>query len=601
MANPTKGSSSAVNIVVPGTILPFSSCSDFLDREPITKPEAGNFLTGAIQVENYINGLYMTLPSFSKFGLGVRSEEKNSDNIIAEKYDARLHGQNNQFSGASDWQTGYQNLRKVNYFFHNYKVPEAQENEDVLSLKGEAYFLRAYWHFDLLKKFGSIPVMDAFWDENATIAGLQIPAKTRNEVARFILSDLVEAKNLLHSRGKYSGIRINKEAAMVLAMNVALYEGTWEKYHSSDDFASSTNESNYFLGEVINWGNELFGCGIDLYKTGQNPGDAFAALFNSKDLSGMGEVLLWRKYSSDEGVFHDVNGNLKAGVVDSEGAAGITQSLMDNYLNADGTFIDPTNEKFKDFKETFEGRDPRLIQTVMNEGAKFASATTATPMHLEEYSDEKKNTISPPKLAGDGNTRSLTGYHIRLGIDTTFVSGNGETALPIIRYAEGLLAYAEAAAELEMWSDDIANKTLKALRERAGVKYLAPAKDANFTDFGYTLTPVLQEIRRERRSELALQGFRLDDLMRWKADKLIVGKRGKGAYVGDESILFKSYSPDNQKRIRERLTLDDNKWADPMAGTLPSGYQFHADRDYLLPIPPSELELNKKLKQNPKW
>ncbi len=586
---------------VAASILPFSSCSDFLDREPITKPEAGNFLTGAIQVENYINGLYMTLPSFSKFGLGVRSEEKNSDNIIAEKYDARLHGQNNQFSGASDWQTGYQNLRKVNYFFHNYKVPEAQENEDVLSLKGEAYFLRAYWHFDLLKKFGSIPVMDAFWDENATIAGLQIPAKTRNEVARFILSDLVEAKNLLHSRGKYSGIRINKEAAMVLAMNVALYEGTWEKYHSSDDFASSTNESNYFLGEVINWGNELFGCGIDLYKTGQNPGDAFAALFNSKDLSGMGEVLLWRKYSSDEGVFHDVNGNLKAGVVDSEGAAGITQSLVDNYLNADGTFIDPTNEKFKDFKETFEGRDPRLIQTVMNEGAKFASAITATPMHLEEYTDEKKNTISPPKLAGDGNTRSLTGYHIRLGIDTTFVSGNGETALPIIRYAEGLLAYAEAAAELEMWSDDIANKTLKALRERAGVKYLAPAKDANFTDFGYTLTPVLQEIRRERRSELALQGFRLDDLMRWKADKLIVGKRGKGAYVGDKSILFKSYSPDNQKRIRERLTLDDNKWADPMAGTLPSGYQFHADRDYLLPIPPSELELNKKLKQNPKW
>lgn len=586
---------------VAASILPFSSCSDFLDREPITKPEAGNFLTGAIQVENYINGLYMTLPSFSKFGLGVRSEEKNSDNIIAEKYDARLHGQNNQFSGASDWQTGYQNLRKVNYFFHNYKVPEAQENEDVLSLKGEAYFLRAYWHFDLLKKFGSIPVMDAFWDENATIAGLQIPAKTRNEVTRFILSDLVEAKNLLHSRGKYSGIRINKEAAMVLAMNVALYEGTWEKYHSSDDFASSTNESNYFLGEVINWGNELFGCGIDLYKTGQNPGDAFAALFNSKDLSGMGEVLLWRKYSSDEGVFHDVNGNLKAGVVDSEGAAGITQSLVDNYLNADGTFIDPTNEKFKDFKETFEGRDPRLIQTVMNEGAKFASATTATPMHLEEYTNEKKNTISPPKLAGDGNTRSLTGYHIRLGIDTTFVSGNGETALPIIRYAEGPLAYAEAAAELEVWSDDIANKTLKALRERAGVKYLAPAKDANFTDFGYALTPVLQEIRRERRSELALQGFRLDDLMRWKADKLIVGKRGKGAYVGDESILFKSYSPDNQKRIRERLTLDDNKWADPMAGTLPSGYQFHADRDYLLPIPPSELELNKKLKQNPKW
>ena len=63
---------------VAASILPFSSCSDFLDREPITKPEAGNFLTGAIQVENYINGLYMTLPSFSKFGLGVRSEENQN-------------------------------------------------------------------------------------------------------------------------------------------------------------------------------------------------------------------------------------------------------------------------------------------------------------------------------------------------------------------------------------------------------------------------------------------------------------------------------------------------------------------------------------------
>lgn len=586
------------------SILPFSSCSDFLDREPITKPEAGNFLTGAVQVENYINGLYMTLPSFTKFGLGVRSKEKNSDNIVAEKYDQRLHGQNNQFSGASEWQTGYQNLRKVNYFFHNYRVSKELETEDVLSLKGEAYFFRAYWHFDLLKKFGAIPVMDTFWDENATIAGLQIPAKSRNEVAKFILSDLDEAKRLLHSRSKYSGIRVNKEAAMVLAMNVALFEGTWEKYHANDDFAAPTNESPYFLGEVIKWGDELFGCGIDLYKVGQNPGDAFAALFNSKDLSGMDEVLLWRKYSNEQGVFHDVNGNLKAGIVDSEGAAGITQSLVDNYLYKDGTSINPNDSKFKSFKETFEKRDPRLLQTVMNDGAKFASSITATPMHLEEYSEEKKNKISPPKLAGDGNARSLTGYHIRLGIDTTFVSGNGETALPVIRYAEGLLAYAEAAEELGQWSPEIAGKTLKALRERVDVTYVTPVKDSYFTDFGYELTPVLQEIRRERRSELALQGFRLDDLLRWKADKLIVGKRGKGAYIykgADESLLFKSFSPDNRKRIKERLLLDDNGWADPMAGTLPSGYQFHTDRDYLLPIPPSELELNKTLKQNPKW
>lgn len=585
--------------------IPFSSCSDFLDREPITKPEAGAFLSSGIQVENYINGLYMTLPSYAKWGIGVRSEEKNSDNIVAEKYDQRLHGQNNQFSGSLEWQKGYQNLRKVNYFFHNYLVPESLENEDVLSLKGEAYFFRAYWHFYLLKKFGAIPVMDKFWDENATIGGLQIPAKSRNEVARFILSDLNDAKLLLHSRSKHLGIRINKEAAMVLAMNVALYEGTWEKYHASDKFASSVSEADYFFGEVVKWGDELFTCGIDLYKEGKNPGDAFAALFNSKDLSRIDEVLLWRKYSVEAGIFHDVNGNLKGGVVDAEGPAGITQSLVDNYLNQDGSYINPDDEKFMSFQKTFENRDPRLLQTVMNEGSKFASATTSIPMHLEEYNGDKKNLISPPKLAGDGNTRSLTGYHIKLGIDTTFVSGSGETALPIIRYAEALLAYAEAVEELKQWNETVAAKTLGALRTRAGVDYVTPVKDPYFTDFGYELTPVLQEIRRERRSELALQGFRLDDLMRWKGDKLIVGKRGKGTYVGnpgtEESLLFKSFSPENQNRIRERLPLDDKGWADPMAGILPDGYQFHPDRDYLLPIPPSELELNKKLTQNPNW
>ena len=131
---------------VAASILPFSSCSDFLDREPITKPEAGNFLTGAIQVENYINGLYMTLPSFSKFGLGVRSEEKNSDNIIAEKYDARLHGQNNQFSGASDWQTGYQNLRKVNYFF----------------AQARAYLFRRHTQYPLSANARSIPYICSY-------------------------------------------------------------------------------------------------------------------------------------------------------------------------------------------------------------------------------------------------------------------------------------------------------------------------------------------------------------------------------------------------------------------------------------------------------
>ena len=85
-----------------------SACSDFLDRKPLTEPNNEEYLCSRAQVENYINGLYMALPAPSQYGMGVRGEEKNSDNILAEKYDLRLNGEYNAFSGSSEWQKGYQ-------------------------------------------------------------------------------------------------------------------------------------------------------------------------------------------------------------------------------------------------------------------------------------------------------------------------------------------------------------------------------------------------------------------------------------------------------------------------------------------------------------
>ena len=138
------------------------------------------------------------------------------------------------------------------------------------------------------------------------------------------------------------------------------------------------------------------------------------------------------------------------------------------------------------------------------------------------------------------------------------------------------------------------------MRERAGVTYLDPSEiDPNFTDFGYTISANLQEIRRERRAELALQGFRLDDLMRWGAHKLIQGKRGTGAYFGTDGVLYKAFDPKNAADLKTILTTDG--WLDPQKELLPRGYQFDANRDYLLPVPPSEISLNHELKQNPGW
>ncbi|MCP3895440.1 RagB/SusD family nutrient uptake outer membrane protein [Bacteroides neonati] len=607
------------NILLLAGVLLFSACSDFLNREPLTAPNNVSFLSDQAQLENYINNLYTSLPAFAQFGMAMRGAESNSDNIILESYNARMNGELKAFDGSSTWTGGYAKLRNVNYFFRYYAVPPELETAAVLSLKGEAYFLRAYWHFSLLTSFGDIPIMDKFWDEQATIEGLQIPASNRTDVAKFILQDLQTASELLFDRSKGKGLRICKEAAQIFAMRVALYEGTWEKYHKGTDFYKGADNSNFFFEQVMAFGDEVFKSDLTLNttqtdKTAKTAGDAFGHLFNTKNMSDIKEAVFWKKYDEATGVFHVLGSLLSGGQVNESSAGGLSQALVDNYLNADGTFIDPTLPKFKDFNETFKGRDSRLTEVVMNSGSKFKS--NGKPLNVEpypilvgeDYSEADSaiiKRISPPFLKGSGNGKNITGYHIRLGIDTTWVTGKSETAHVLIRYAEALLSYAEAAEELGKCTDAVLDKTLRLLRERAGVTYVKPSTiDPHFPDFGYPLTPNMQEIRRERRSEFALQDYRLDDLMRWRAHPIFKNKRGKGAYFGKESVLYRSFDPlakDNETTI-DKVLVDENNWMDPLKEFLPNGYQFDPGRDYLLPIPPEELMLNKTLKQNPgKW
>lgn len=594
------------------------SCSDFLDRTPITEPSSSTYLSGESQVYSYINGLYKALPTFSQWGMGPRGEDKNSDNIVAEEYDRRINGEYTAFQpeAESAWSTGYQNLRDVNYFFEYYLVSEEDETDVLRSLRGEAYFLRAYWHFYLLKRFGNIVYMDGFWDGKATLEGLQIPATPRKEVAEKIIGDLETAAGLLFSRSKFSGLRISKEAALTLAMNVALYEGSWEKYHANDAFRAENADHNAFFTKVMTLGDELFKCGISLNTRETDPfgaadgGEAFANLFNQKDYSNVPEALFWRKYSLSSGLSHYYVNMLAAGQTDSDGPAGVSKSLVDNYLNLDGSFIDPDDEKFHDFNETFTGRDPRLGQTVMHTGRYFRSPETSTstkPMLVAEHTEENEDMLFPPALTGGSNQQNITGYHIGLGIDETLKSESSwDTGYIIIRYAEALLAYAEAAEELGRCDDTVLGMTVKALRDRAGVTYVKPSemgKDEAFPDYaaGADLTLNMQEIRRERRAELALQGFRLDDILRWGAHDLLKGKRGLGAYIGEDGVLYKAFYSSEDLSKLDAMPRTQDGWLDPLATVLPNGYRFNENRDYLLPISPDELNLNKKLSPNPGW
>jgi hypothetical protein len=164
------------------------------------------------------------------------------------------------------------------------------------------------------------------------------------------------------------------------------------------------------------------------------------------------------------------------------------------------------------------------------------------------------------------------------------------------RYGEVLLNYAEAKAELGEFDQGVANATINKLRSRATVHMpsltvSAIVTDPDWPNYGYTLSPLLQEIRRERRVELLGEDFRFDDLRRWAAAKLIVGHNYRGAY----------FEPIMNNGSGKTIGKDDENYILPFKTQLPNGYQFDPGKNYLMPFPQDQITLNPNLSPNPGW
>src|SRR5690606_866739 len=185
-----------------------------------------------------------------------------------------------------------------------------------------------------------------------------------------------------------------------------------------------------------------------------------------------------------------------------------------------------------------------------------------------------------------------TGYVIQKGYNPNMeyhVQQYEETPSILYRYGEVLLNYAEAKAELGELTQQDLDKTINLLRKRVGMPDLeigniSPDPNWSFPD----LSPMINEIRRERRVELMAEGFRWDDIARWAAaDELIIGQRPKG---------FKAAQLE-----KNPFTVDSEGFLDPFQKAIPNGYGFVEGRDYLSSIPGSEIVLNPDLTQNPGW
>ncbi|ULT28150.1 RagB/SusD family nutrient uptake outer membrane protein [Sphingobacterium sp. E70] len=257
--------------------------------------------------------------------------------------------------GTDDWAA----LRSINYFLDHYKTVEAVTSFDaVKQYVGEALFFRAGFYFTKLKNYGDLPWAETTVGmDSEVLKAARIP---RNQIVENILADLDKAVDYLPSgKGGWTG-RLTKETAMALQSRIALYEGTWEKYHAADNFRPAVNKSQQFLEKAAAVSGQLIALSESTgYPALDNVGveNGYRDLFNQENYSTSKEVMFWRKYEA--GAVNSIWDRYSA----NGAGRGATKNLVDSYLKADGK---PVAAGYDDssLQKIVENRDPRLGQTI---------------------------------------------------------------------------------------------------------------------------------------------------------------------------------------------------------------------------------------------
>lgn len=570
----------------------FTSCrKDFLNRPPLDEITSESFFRSPEDLQLYANRFYPLLPADAGYFYTIHIDQ-NSDNLVPGSFDLRLDGVRTVPTSASGTEWNWENIRQANYFLEKCKQAVGDERE-INTYIGEVHFFRAFLYFNKVRTYGDVPWVSKSLTTNSE--ELFSSRTRRNEVIDSILQDLNIAIDLLKNAGAANSFRINKEVAMLFKARVCLYEGTWEKYHKGDLFGVSGNDGSSYIQMASQVAKELMQTGS--YSIYKGPtGDEYRSLFNQIDYTGNPEVMFWKRFDITLQITNNVSRTLSAG----GGNTGASKSLIDSYLCTDGKPISG-NSNFMEYgslENEFKNRDPRLHQSIYLKGD-YQTINGPTGSTL---------IYGLPPLAETGPFRTTTGYGLRKGISNEYsqqyAENIGTKGSIIFRYGEALLIYAEAQAELGTVSQTDLDQSINLLRDRVNMPHLILNNITTDPKWEFPeLSPIINEIRRERRVEMAFEGTRWDDLARWKAEKLIMNIRPKGVkYVGSD--LDGAYL-DNQGNPRivigNNLYVDNAGFVDPYQSFLPNGYGFNPNRDYLTPIPSDEITLNSNLTQNPGW
>jgi starch-binding outer membrane protein, SusD/RagB family len=556
-------------------ILLATACNK-LDRLPISEVSPNQYFKTQQDLEIYTNGFYTMLP-----GTTIYTDDTQSDDVdpltISDLMAGRTIVQMDAKNAGWEWSE----LRNINFFLENYN--RAQISDSAKShYAGIARFFRAVFYYNKLIRFGDVP-----WYSTALNAGspeLYKARDSRTVVVDSIISDLNFASQHIYPTHNVS--RITSWAALAFLSRVCLFEGTYRKYHTELNlpFTDLLQKSATAARRVITEG------GYTLYSTG-NPKTDYLNLFTQEN-ANTSEFILAKVYDKTLELTHTANGVFTSGTL---GAPGLTKDFINNYLMADGQRL---SSETLTFPEEVKNRDNRLAQTIRTPGyiRKSGGATL-----LPDFDN------------------APTGYQIIkfvMGTDQDGYQSNTND-LPIFRLAEVMLNYAEARAELNLLDQADVTLALDPIRRRAGMPLfqlnITQADPILLQQYTQTTNALILEIRRERRIELAMEGFRRNDMLRWKEGPAFA-KVFKGMYF--DHLGYYDFDGDG---TNDFAILEDAP-ATELPGiqyvilkpkfTLNSGNlivhpnetkKFDEAKDYLFPLPVNEILLNPNLVQNPNW
>lgn len=573
------------------SMLTLHSC---LDLAPQDQLGGDNMWTSTQDFKNFANNYYSWTPDFSTvYNDGSAHSDSRSDLFTYEKEkNVFSSGTNTVPQSDGNYTNAYNHIRRTNLFLAN--VNKVADQSTIKQYIGETYFFRAYSYFDLLQLYGDAIITDKPLDLESP--ELQVARNSRTEVADFIISDLNKAVENLPS---YSALtseeegRVSKEAAQAFLSRVALYEGTWQKFHNKDterakkllqisaDAAKAVMDSKQFY---------LFGTEEDSKALGDSA-QKYMFILEDQQSNPAGV----KKSANHEYIWahrHDqiiapIGKNITKETVNNVQL--ITRNFVNLYLCSDGLPI----EKSKLFKgydkmnSEWQNRDNRMRYTLLEPGTYFW--TNENAHSTWDWSKDIKPNGGAGTLYEGGNNGS--GYaNQKWGTERSVQSGSEGYDYPLIRYAEVLLNYAEAMYELnDKISDSDLDISLNLVRLRANPN-MPKLSNALVDDNGLSMR---EEIRRERTVELYQEGFRIDDLKRWATavevmDKPLLGVKFKGTE-------FETHVYANGKNWQPVQSMDAN-------GCLIMDADRHwSEKNYLYPLPSDQLQLNPNLKQNPGW